>query len=59
MDPLGNSALIGEKVKSRLLTEEEIKKLSPGPYVLVPEVGEEGAPEDNKNGTGQQNSEVS
>ncbi len=42
-DPLGNSALIGEKVKSRLLTEEEIKKLSLGPYKLVPaEEPEEG-----------------
>ncbi|ASJ00067.1 ZPR1 zinc finger domain-containing protein [Thermococcus gorgonarius] len=37
MDPLGNSALIGEKVKSRLLTEDEIRKLSLGPYVLLPE----------------------
>jgi len=35
MDPFGNSALIGEKVKSRLLTEEEIKKLSTGPYVVI------------------------
>ncbi|WP_088881784.1 ZPR1 zinc finger domain-containing protein [Thermococcus sp. P6] len=35
MDPLGNSALVGEKVRSRLLTEEEIKKLSLGPYVIV------------------------
>jgi zinc finger protein len=34
-DPLGNSALIGEKVKSRLLTEEELKKLSLGPYRLI------------------------
>lgn len=34
-DPLGNSALIGEKVKSRLLTEEEIKKLSLGPYQII------------------------
>ena len=34
-DPLGNSALIGEKVKSRLLTEEEIQKLSLGPYQIV------------------------
>ncbi|NJE61594.1 ZPR1 zinc finger domain-containing protein [Thermococcus sp. 21S7] len=42
MDPLGNSALIGEKVKSRLLTQEEIESLSLGPYVLVePEEGEE------------------
>ncbi|WP_297091720.1 ZPR1 zinc finger domain-containing protein [Thermococcus sp.] len=42
MDPLGNSALIGEKVKSRLLTQDEIKSLSLGPYVLVePEEGEE------------------
>ncbi|WP_258083105.1 ZPR1 zinc finger domain-containing protein [Thermococcus thermotolerans] len=42
MDPLGNSALIGEKVKSRLLTQEEIKSLSLGPYVLVePEEDEE------------------
>jgi len=38
-DPLGNSALIGEKVKSRLLTEEEIRKLSLGPYRLVPAGG--------------------
>ncbi|AEC52617.1 hypothetical protein PNA2_1701 [Pyrococcus sp. NA2] len=35
MDPFGNSALIGEKVKSRKLTEEEIKSLSTGPYVTV------------------------
>ena len=35
MDPLGNSALIGEKVKSRLLTQEEIDSLSLGPYVKV------------------------
>jgi len=35
MDPLGNSALIGEKVKSRLLTREEIDSLSLGPYVRV------------------------
>lgn len=35
MDPFGNSALIGEKVKSRLLTREEIKKLSTGPYVVI------------------------
>ncbi|MCA6214003.1 MAG: zinc finger protein [Thermococcaceae archaeon] len=42
MDPFGNSALIGEKVKSRLLTKEEIKKLSTGPYVVYyPEEGEE------------------
>ena len=34
-DPLGNSALIGEKVKSRLLTEEEIRQLSLGPYRIV------------------------
>jgi len=34
-DPLGNSALIGEKVKSRLLTEEEIQRLSLGPYQIV------------------------
>ncbi|WP_175059728.1 ZPR1 zinc finger domain-containing protein [Thermococcus sp. 2319x1] len=34
MDPFGNSALIGEKVRSRLLTKEEIKKLSTGPYVV-------------------------
>ncbi|AHL23687.1 ZPR1 zinc finger domain-containing protein [Thermococcus nautili] len=34
-DPLGNSALIGEKVRSRLLTEEEIQKLSLGPYQIV------------------------
>ncbi len=34
-DPLGNSALIGEKVKSRLLTQEEIEGLSLGPYVKV------------------------
>lgn len=34
MDPFGNSALIGEKVKSRLLTKEEIKKLSTGPYLV-------------------------
>ncbi|ASJ03978.1 ZPR1 zinc finger domain-containing protein [Thermococcus barossii] len=42
-DPLGNSALIGEKVKSRLLSEEEIKKLSLGPYKIVePEEAGEG-----------------
>lgn len=35
MDPFGNSALVGEKVKSRLLTKEEIKKLSKGPYVII------------------------
>ncbi|MBO8174787.1 MAG: ZPR1 zinc finger domain-containing protein [Thermococcus sp.] len=35
LDPFGNSALIGEKVKSRLLTKEEIKKLSTGPYVII------------------------
>ncbi|MCD6140002.1 MAG: ZPR1 zinc finger domain-containing protein [Thermococcus sp.] len=34
MDPFGNSALIGEKVKSRLLTKEEVTKLSKGPYVV-------------------------
>ncbi|WP_457751100.1 ZPR1 zinc finger domain-containing protein [Thermococcus sp.] len=34
-DPLGNSALIGEKVKSRFLTQEEIDSLSLGPYVKV------------------------
>lgn len=34
MDPFGHSALIGEKVKSRLLTKEEIKNLSTGPYVV-------------------------
>ncbi|WP_048149883.1 ZPR1 zinc finger domain-containing protein [Palaeococcus ferrophilus] len=34
MDPFGHSALIGEKVKSRLLTQEEIKSLSTGPYVV-------------------------
>ncbi|MMZ70125.1 hypothetical protein D1872_331000 [compost metagenome] len=46
MDPLGNSALIGEKVKSRLLTEEEIRSLSLGPYVLVPEVEGENSSEE-------------
>ncbi|AEH23739.1 ZPR1 zinc finger domain-containing protein [Pyrococcus yayanosii] len=35
MDPFGNSALIGEKVRSRLLTKEEIKSLSTGPYVVI------------------------
>ncbi|WP_456398258.1 ZPR1 zinc finger domain-containing protein [Palaeococcus sp. (in: euryarchaeotes)] len=35
MDPFGHSALVGEKVKSRLLREEEIKRLSKGPYVVV------------------------
>ncbi|WP_456367385.1 ZPR1 zinc finger domain-containing protein [Thermococcus sp.] len=44
-DPLGNSALIGEKVKSRLLTEEEIKKLSLGPYKIVEPEGTEDAKE--------------
>ncbi len=34
-DPLGNSALVGEKVRSRLLTQEEIDSLSLGPYVRV------------------------
>lgn len=34
MDPFGNSALIGEKVKSRLLAKEEVAKLSKGPYVV-------------------------
>ncbi|USG99909.1 ZPR1 zinc finger domain-containing protein [Thermococcus argininiproducens] len=34
MDPFGNSALIGEKVKSRLLTKEELEKLSTGPYII-------------------------
>ena len=39
-DPLGNSALVGEKVRSRLLTEEEIRKLSLGPYrIVTPEEG--------------------
>ncbi len=42
-DPLGNSALVGEKVKSRLLTQEEIDSLSLGPYVKVePEEAENG-----------------
>lgn len=59
MDPLGNSALIGEKVKSRLLTEEEINKLSLGPYVLVPEVEEEDALEEEKKDTGEGNSDGS
>ncbi len=47
MDPLGNSALIGEKVKSRLLTQEEIDSLSLGPYVKVnpEELEAEGNPE--------------
>jgi len=46
MDPLGNSALIGEKVRSRLLTQEEIDKLSLGPYVKVnPEELEAGSNE--------------
>ncbi|WP_297420609.1 ZPR1 zinc finger domain-containing protein [Thermococcus sp.] len=41
-DPLGNSALIGEKVKSRFLTQEEVDSLSLGPYVRVnPEEFEE------------------
>ncbi len=31
-DPFGNSALIGEKVKSHLLSEDEVEKLSKGPY---------------------------
>ncbi|WP_297550967.1 ZPR1 zinc finger domain-containing protein [Thermococcus sp.] len=44
-DPLGNSALIGEKVKSRLLTEEEIKKLSLGPYKIVEPEGTEDSKE--------------
>ncbi|ASI98255.1 ZPR1 zinc finger domain-containing protein [Thermococcus celer] len=41
MDPLGNSALIGEKVKSRLLTQEEIDSLSLGPYLRVDPEDEE------------------
>ncbi|WP_297519286.1 ZPR1 zinc finger domain-containing protein [Thermococcus sp.] len=47
MDPLGNSALIGEKVKSRLLTQEEIEGLSLGPYVKInpEELEAEGNPE--------------
>ncbi|KUH31286.1 hypothetical protein APY94_12630 [Thermococcus celericrescens] len=50
MDPLGNSALIGEKVKSRLLTQEEINSLSLGPYVTVePEAGED-TPEESPEG---------
>ena len=50
MDPLGNSALIGEKVKSRLLTQEEIDSLSLGPYVKVnpEELDAEENPEDLK-----------
>ncbi len=35
MDPFGNSALIGDKVKSRLLKKEEIDELSKGPYRIV------------------------
>ncbi|ASJ02183.1 hypothetical protein A3L09_02320 [Thermococcus profundus] len=46
MDPLGNSALVGEKVKSRLLTQEEIDSLSLGPYVKV-------EPEDSSGGKDQ------
>ncbi|NJE86030.1 ZPR1 zinc finger domain-containing protein [Thermococcus sp. CX2] len=42
MDPFGNSALIGEKVKSRLLTQEEIKKLSTGPYIVYDPTAEGG-----------------
>lgn len=34
MDPFGHSALIGEKVKSRPLSDGEIKNLSTGPYVI-------------------------
>ena len=41
-DPLGNSALIGEKVRSRLLTEDEIKKLSLGPYKIIEPEDESG-----------------
>ncbi len=44
MDPLGNSALIGEKVKSRLLTQEEIDSLSLGPYLRVDPEDEENPP---------------
>ncbi|NPA47127.1 MAG: ZPR1 zinc finger domain-containing protein [Thermococci archaeon] len=42
MDPFGNSALIGEKVRSRLLTEEELKKLSLGPYRIIEPSAENG-----------------
>ncbi len=45
-DPLGNSALIGEKVKSRLLTEEEIRGLSLGPYKVV-EPGKQSTPKNH------------
>ncbi|EEB73886.1 ZPR1 zinc finger domain-containing protein [Thermococcus sp. AM4] len=54
-DPLGNSALIGEKVKSRLLTEEEIQKLSLGPYQIVNPEELEGA----ENGKPNSNTEES
>lgn len=48
MDPLGNSALIGEKVRSRLLTQGEIESLSLGPYVIVdPEKDESQFSEEN------------
>ncbi|AEK72919.1 protein, conserved, containing ZPR1 zinc-finger domain [Thermococcus sp. 4557] len=50
MDPLGNSALVGEKVKSRLLTQEEIEGLSLGPYVTVEPGAGEDAPEESPEG---------
>lgn len=58
MDPLGNSALIGEKVKSRLLTQEEIDSLSLGPYVKVEpeEVGAENGGEEASQGAQEEKS---
>ncbi|WP_297465933.1 ZPR1 zinc finger domain-containing protein [Thermococcus sp.] len=49
-DPLGNSALVGEKVRSRLLTQEEIDSLSLGPYVRV---DPEAAPDNGEGKTSQ------
>jgi zinc finger protein len=60
MDPLGNSALIGEKVKSRLLTREEIDSLSLGPYVRVNPDELEGSADEGfgeKDGSGKKGSE--
>ena len=66
-DPLGNSALVGEKVKSRLLTEEEIQKLSLGPYQIVnpeeleeqKEAGEAGENDKNPEETEKEGKELS
>ena len=52
MDPFGNSALIGEGVKSRLLSEEEIKRLSTGPYVVYEPKDKVQPPAEQGNGRG-------